>query len=179
MASLSKLAEISAYDGQTEQDTQKNVSGSSKSSTPTTCPCFSSPSPSCGEQDHDLCMFALNAACACTLQPQQNQTGESVVVYHEPNGDQGFTPQRGGRLQRIRRLEDDGDGSTVFEWVFFVAEPGSDFGLLGWYHKVGDVFDPESTSTSVNAQPWPKCDDGGVLWCANTTQTIHSTKTLL
>ena len=77
----------------------------------------------------------LNAACACTLQPQQNQTGKSAVVYHEPSRDQRFTPQRG------ERLLEDGDGSAVFEWVFFVAEPGSDFGLLGWYHKVEDVFD--------------------------------------
>ena len=52
-----------------------------------------------------------------------------MVVYHEPRGDQGFTQQRGERL-----LEDNGDGSAVFEWVFFVAEQGSDFGLLGWYH---------------------------------------------
>ena len=60
-----------------------------------------------------------------------------MVIYHEPSGDQGFTPQRGERL-----LEDDGDGSEVLEWVFFVVELGSDFGLLGWYRKVGDVFEP-------------------------------------
>ena len=68
-----------------------------------------------------------------------------MVVYHEPSGDQGFTP-RGERL-----LEDDGDGSAVLAWIFYVVEPGTDFGLLGWYHKVGGGCFPCKASTCTSA----------------------------
>ena len=57
---------------------------------------------------------------------------KSVVVYHEPSGDQGFTPQRSERL-----LEDDDDDSAVLEWVFYVAERRGkkDCEVVGWHNK--------------------------------------------